>query len=232
MSRTSNQSSGLKNPATKYLNWKSSAKAFTFWNKQAEKEEIVDPRSLSFVVLDQLNTIKGFDEKAMSGLWSNEVRSVGKDELSVKNKDGLVVKGLYKDIKGKHDGKFTKSVYVLGKIGDGDHELINLQFSGASLSSWFTFCESVGNVETDIAISATNVAEAKKGSVTYCFPEFSVVSNQISEATAEKANEADETLQAYLKTYFGSEPEASPASEPAEETVPAAEEPWESASPF
>ena len=229
MSRTKNTNeSGSKNPATKYLNWKSSAKAFTFWNKQAEKEEVVDPSSLSFVVLDQLNTVKGFDEKAMSGLWSNEVRSIGKDELSVRNKDGIVVTGLYKDIKGKHDGKFTKSVYVLGKIGDGDHELMNLQFSGAALSSWFTFCEATGNVETDIAISATKVAEGKKGAVTYYYPEFSVVASAISPATSEKANEADETLQAYLTTYFGGgEPETA---EP-EESAPAEEESWDSA-PF
>ena len=202
MSRT-NKTDKPKNPASKFLEWKSQAQAWEYYDKANEKSVHVTPSDLKFIVLDQLNTVKGFDERAGSGIWSNEVRSVAREPLTVKNKNGTIVEGLWRDIKGRNGSRFTKSVYVMGKIGDGEYELMNLQLNGAALSSWFEFCETTGDVETDIVICAEGTKEGRKGAVTYFMPDFRVVSRTLSEAAADKANEMDATLQAYLREYFG-----------------------------
>ena len=201
MSRTNPHTTGAKNPARKFLEWKSQAKSWSYYDKEKKEEVLIPHDKLAFIVLDQLNTVKGFDERAGSGIWSNEVRACGTEPFTIRNKNGVIAEGLWKVIKGTNGAKFTKSVYAMAKLG-GDYELVNLQLNGAALSAWFDFCEEAGNLEGDIVVASKDVAEGKKGAVTYFMPTFSIVSRTLSDEAATLADKLDSDLQEYLSGYM------------------------------
>lgn len=213
MSRTQKHQSGSKNPARKFLEWKSSKKGWSYYDKAKEEEVLIPHGDIAFIVLDQLNTVKGFDEKAGSGIWSNEVRACGTEPFTIRNKNGIITEGLWKNIKGTNGAKFTKSVYAMAKI-DGEYELVNFQLNGSALSAWFDFCEEAGNLEGDIVVCAKDVAEGKKGAVTYFMPTFSIVSRTLSDDAATLADKLDTELQEYLSGYMKSDTPKSHATEP------------------
>lgn len=200
MSRTNKTTEGPKNPSTKFLEWKSTERSWAYWDKATEQEILIAHDGIPFIVLDQLNTVKGFDEKAQSGIWSNEVRSVGKDELTVRTRDGIKCQGLYKDIKSA-DIRFTKSVYAMARIA-GDYDLVNFQLSGAALGAWFEFSDQSGDLEGDIVIGVTGTTEGKKGAVTFNTPNFAIVATELSPEAASRADALDGQLQAYLAEYL------------------------------
>lgn len=201
MSRTQPNQTGPKNPARKFLEWKSSKKAWVYYDKTKEAEVEIPHAELAFIVLDQLNTVKGFDERAHSGIWSNEVRNVKEDKLTVRNKKGVLDEGTWDAVKSISGAKFTKSVYVMAKI-NGDYELANLQLNGAALGAWFDFTDREGSLEGDIVISAKRTKEGKKGAVTYFMPDFEIVSKTLSKEAHEQADEMDQELQGYLLQYL------------------------------
>lgn len=201
MSRTQPHQSGSKNPARKFLEWKSQAKSWSYYDKEKEENVLIPHDKLTFIVLDQLNTVKGFDERAGSGIWSNEVRACGTEPFTIRNKNGIIAEGLWKVIKGTNGAKFTKSVYAMAKLG-GEYELVNLQLNGSALSAWFDFCEEAGNLEGDIVVATKDVAEGKKGAVTYFMPTFSIVSRTLSDDAAKLADKLDTELQEYLSSYM------------------------------
>ena len=60
--RTNVFSGGSKNPATKFLEWKSDQKGFSYYDKGLAKNvEVSLP--FKFVFLDELSTVKGFAEQ-------------------------------------------------------------------------------------------------------------------------------------------------------------------------
>ena len=70
-------------PATKFLEWKSNDKCFEFYDKEkGEKVKVELP--LKFLFLEHYHTVKGWSEEANSGIYSNEVYSIGDEEISVK----------------------------------------------------------------------------------------------------------------------------------------------------
>ena len=117
----------IKNPATKFIEWKSSKKAFQFYDKEAE-ETVEIKLPIEFVILDELSTIKGWHEETESGIYSNEVHSLQNEDLNVRSfKGGDLISGKYSEIKElikAKGGKYTKSVYAM--MGD---ELVNFQFT-------------------------------------------------------------------------------------------------------
>jgi len=86
------------------------------------------------LVLDELHTIKGWNDATSSAIYSNEVKWISKDELLVKPfKGNEIAKGLYKDIKEKvkaAGAHYVKSVYCM--LEDGS--IANLQLKGAARS--------------------------------------------------------------------------------------------------
>lgn len=212
MSRTNKTETTAKNPAQRFLEWKSSSKAFAYYDKEAEEEVEIPHNKLSFIVLDQLNTAKGWSDKK-GGLWANEVRSVGNEPLTIRCKDGVVAEGFWKEVKATDGIKFVKSVYAMAKIG-GEYEMVNLQLKGSALKAWFDFCEQAGDLEGDIVVGCPDTVEGKNGAVTYHSPAFTVVSRELSSQASTLADEMDGDLQTYLRSYF----KAEPATEQEEET--------------
>jgi hypothetical protein len=197
MSRSNNTE--LKNPATKFIEWKSEKKHFQYFDKQAEKNiDIKLP--FKFLVLDTLSTIKGYSDIDKSGFWSNEIRDIKHDELIVRTKKGTCYKGLYDGLAGARDctgSKYCQSVYIALKTKDG-MEIANIQILGAALGQWIDFRKKNNIMEG--AIEVSEFESGKKGKTEYNMPVFKKIAT--TKESDEEAKKLDKILQEYLSLYF------------------------------
>lgn len=196
----SNQSS-TASPAKHFLRVKSGS--VNYYDKE-EGHNVDVPVPLSFVVLDQLGTVKGWSDADQGGFWANEVKSPGNDALTVRTKNGVKAEGIWKQIKGLPalaGAKFNASVYIATKGHDG-LEIQNIAFSGASLNAWIDFVrENKAVVNSGKGkVTITGFSDAKKGAVKYQVPVFAV--EEITDAELAEATVLDAELQTYLDGYF------------------------------
>ena len=145
--------------------------------------------------------MKGWNDATESGIYSNEVKWISKDELIVKPfKGNEIARGLYKDIKEKAKaagGHYVKSIYIM--LEDG--EIANIQLKGAACQTWGDFTAKSKTRLVDEWVSVVGFDEAKKGSVKYTTPKFGYLAS-LDGAEADLADEAFNTLEAYLKSYL------------------------------
>ncbi len=207
MSR-SNPNAHLTNPSTRWIEWSGERGELSFWDKQAnegkgERVKIAD--GFTFILLDQLATIKGYHEVSQSRIYSNEVRDTKQEVMIVKTHKGKVIaEGFYAAIKEKAvaaGGKFTANCYIAFKNADNELVLGSIQFKGASLSPWIEFTKAKQRDIFKKGIRIKGFTEGKKGAVTFKMPKFEIV--EISEATDKIASALDQELQAYLTAYLG-----------------------------
>jgi hypothetical protein len=195
----SNQTSTVS-PAKHFLRVKSGT--VNYYDKDEQKNMEV-PVPLSFVVLDQLATVKGWSDNDQSGYWSNEVKSAGQDTLVVRTKSGVKAEGIWKDIKSEpavSGAKFNASVYIAAPGREG-LEIQNIAFSGASLNAWIEFVNAnKGVTRGKNKVSITGFSDEKKGAVKYQVPVFEAV--EITDEELAEATELDKELQTYLEGYF------------------------------
>jgi hypothetical protein len=188
------------NPAGKFFEWKSNEKTFVYFDKET-KTNVTVPLPFKFLVLDELHTIKGWNDATESGIYANEVKFISRDEMVVKPfKGNEIARGLYKDIKEKAKaagGHYVKSIYIM--LEDGS--IANLQLKGAACQAWGDFTSKGKQRLLDEWVSVVGFDEAKKGSVKYTTPIFGYLAS-IGDAENDLANEAFNTLEAYLKTYL------------------------------
>ena len=188
------------NPATKFFEWKSNEKTFVYFDKEAKTNVSIE-LPFKFLVLDELHTIKGWNDATESGIYSNEVKFISRDEMIVKPfKGNEIARGLYKDIKEKAKaagGHYVKSIYIM--LEDGS--IANLQLKGAACQAWGDFTAKGKSRLFDEWVSVVGFDEAKKGSVKYTTPIFGYLCS-LDGAEADLADEAFNILEAYLKTYL------------------------------
>jgi len=188
------------NPATKFIDWKSNEKCFSYYDKE-EAKNIAITLPFKFLVLDELHTIKGWNDASSSGIFSNEVKFISKEVMTVKPfKGNEIAKGLYKDIKDKivaAGGHYTKSIYIM--LEDGT--LANLQLKGSSVQSWGEFTQKTRSRLADEWVIVKTAKEGKKGAVKFSIPEFSF-DKSLSDTESVQADECFDTLESYLKTYL------------------------------
>lgn len=188
------------NPATKFFDWKSNDKCFSYYDKE-KKENVLVQLPFKFLVLDELHTIKGWNDATQSAIYSNEVKFIGTETMTVKPfKGNEIAKGLYKDIKEKvksAGGHYVKSIYIM--LEDGS--LANLQLKGSSVQKWGEFTQKTRNRLPDEWVVVEKAVDGKKGAVKFSTPDFKFL-NSISDAEADLADEAFNTLEAYLTTYL------------------------------
>jgi hypothetical protein len=188
------------NPSTKFIDWKSSDKNFSFYDKEL-KENVAIPLPFKFLVLDELHTVKGWNDSSDSAIYSNEVKFISKEEMTVRSfKGGEIAKGFYKDIKEKivtAGGHYTKSIYVM--LEDGS--LANLQLKGSAVQMYGEFTQKTRTRLSDEWVQVATAKEGKKGAVKFNTPVFMFLSS-ISDVESEKADEAFNILESYLKTYL------------------------------
>ena len=188
------------NPATKFIEWKSNDKCFNYYDKESQKNVEI-PLPFKFLVLDELHTIKGWNDASSSNIYSNEVKFISKEVMTVKPfKGNEIAKGYYKDIKDKvvaAGGHYTKSIYVM--LEDGS--LANISLKGSGVQKWGDFTQKTRKRLADEWVTVAKAEDGKKGAVKFSTPSFSFA-NSISDEEANMADEAFNVLESYLKTYL------------------------------
>lgn len=188
------------NPATKFFDWKSNDKCFSYYDKE-QQTNVQVPLPFKFLVLDELHAIKGWNDPTSSGIFSNEVKFISKETMTVKPfKGNEIAKGLYKDIKEKVQaagGHYVKSIYIM--LEDGS--LANIQLKGAAVQKWGEFTQKTRNRLPDEWVVVDGVIDGKKGSVKFYTPDFKFLKS-LSETESEMADDCFNTLENYLKTYL------------------------------
>lgn len=193
------------NPSKKFISWKSNGKNFSYYDRDL-KENVLIELPFRFLVLDELHSVSGWNDATSSGIYSNEVKFISKEPMTVKPfKGNEIAKGLYKDIKDKivaAGGHYVKSIYIM--LEDGS--LANLQLKGSAVQAWGEFTQKTRSRLTDEWVQVATAKEGKKGAVKFNVPEFTFLKS-LSDLEAEQADTAFNTLEAYLKTYLAkSEP--------------------------
>lgn len=188
------------NPATKFLSWKSNDQQFSYYDKEL-KENVAVPLPFKFLVLDELHAISGWNDATSSGIYSNEVKYISKEIMTVKPfKGNEIAKGLYKDIKERVQaagGHYVKSIYIM--LVDGT--LANIQLKGSAVQAWGEFTQKSRSRLSDEWVEVSSAREGKKGAVKFYVPEFKYNKS----LTANESKQADlvfNTLEAYLKSYL------------------------------
>ena len=194
----------LKNPCSKFIEYSGDSGEFHYYDKEEEKK-IPVKIPLYFVVLDELATITGFNEKHGSGIMSNEVHSTVNDVLRVRTfKGGISITGKYKEISDEVKtigGKFTKSVYAM-LVGKGvTPELVNFKFKGSAFNGWLDKKFDVYSY----VVGITGLEEATKGKTKYLIPVFKPF--KLTDEILEEAKKLDVILQKYLAEYKAQIPE-------------------------
>lgn len=197
------------NPSKRFLQWKSNDKIFEYYDKDTQTKVKVD-LPFKFLVLDEMHAVSGWNDATSSGIFSNEVKFISKEIMTVKPfKGNEIAKGLYKDIKEKivaAGGHYTKSIYIM--LEDGS--LANIQLKGSAVQSWGEFTQKTRSRLADEWVTVKNAKEGKKGSVKFNVPVFEF-DKSLSEAEANLADDAFDVLEAYFKTYLA---KAEPVIEP------------------
>ena len=201
------------NPTSKFLEWKSNNKSFSYYDKE-NKQNVEVKLPLTFLVLEEFHTIKGFSDADQIGIYSNEILQISAEEFEVKTFKGRVIaKGVYSDIKqvvNSAGGNYNKSIYAVTKDGD----LINISIKGAAVSKWSQFTEKGAwkRLKSDW-VTIEDAEDHKKGMVAYSTPNFKFNTSltdyefKIVEA---RANE----LECYMDGYLAKD-EATKVEEPA-----------------
>lgn len=202
MSR-SNPTVNNPNPATRWIEWSGSEGTLSYYDKEAKKD-VEMGCDLTFLLLDELATVKGWHERSTSGIFSNEVRDTRAEPLIVKAFKGPVIaEGFYKDIKdrvGNAGGQFVANLYIAYRDDDKTLRIGSLQFKGSALGAWMEFKKANRKEVYEQAIHLKGFTEDKKGKITFRMPKFKIV--KTTEATDEQAHALDIQLQEYLAGYF------------------------------
>lgn len=203
MSRSNPHENGSPNPSARWFQWSGEKGIVQYYDK--EREETIEVGSdFTFMLLDQLASVRGWHDPSDSGIYSNEVKDTRQDVLVVKSfKGGPIAEGLYKAIKDRvnaEGGRFVASCYVAFKDDDGELKIGNIGFKGAALKEWMEF---TGQHRSDIykkAIRINGYTEGKKGRVIFRVPVLKIA--DVSEATNKIATGLDAELQEFLAGYL------------------------------
>ncbi len=80
MSRSNPNENGNPNPSTRWFEWNGEHGLVRYYDKQAEQQvEVGD--DFTFMLLDQLGTVKGWHDASDSGIYANEVKDTRQDVL-------------------------------------------------------------------------------------------------------------------------------------------------------
>jgi hypothetical protein len=201
MSR-SNPTTHSNHPCQRWHDWNGERGEITYYDRQLEKN-ITVADGFTFMLLDQLATVKGWHDASDSGIHSNEVRDTKQEVLIVKAfKGGVIAEGFYATIRDRINslgGHFTANCYIAFR-DNGLLALGSIQFKGAALSKWMDFTKENRSELYKKSIQIKGFTEGKKGRITYRTPNFHI--RDITPETNDEATTLDIELQKYLAQYF------------------------------
>lgn len=201
MSR-SNPHLNAPNPAARWFEWNGETGVVRYYDKDAKKQIDV-PLPFTFLLLDELASVRGWHDPSESGIYSNEVRDTTKDMLVVKTfKGGTLAEGYYKAIKdhvNNQGGQFVANCYVAVKLDSG-LAICSMRFKGAALGAWMEFRKANRGRLYERAVRIMGFTEGKKGRIVFRVPTFDL--KDVSSESNEQAIALDKTLQAFLDGYL------------------------------
>jgi hypothetical protein len=202
MSRSNPQENGSPNPAVRWFEWNGEKGLVRYYDKDA-KLNVEVGADFTFMLLDQVGCVNGWEDASDSGIYSNEVKDTRQDVLVVKSfKGGTLAEGLYKDIKDRVNaagGQFVGNLYIAFKNGE-KLSIGSLKFKGAALFAWSEFSKANRGDLYAKAIHIDGFTEGKKGRITYRVPVLKVAS--LSPETDAAATDLDKLLQTFFESYF------------------------------
>ena len=217
MSRLDRPVQKSSNPASKFLSWKSNDKAFAYYDKD-KQENVLVKLPLKMVFLEHYHTVKGWNDKTESGIYSNEVYAIGSEEVSVKAfKGGEIASGLYKDIKPKIQaagGVYHRSVYVM--LEDGS--IANLSIKGSAVSSYSDFYKENNHLLDNQWFLVDKAIDGKKGAVKFSTPNF-LIGEVLTRDEDAQVVKAAAILQDHINNYNAKEVVSDVVEEPIEEDI-------------
>lgn len=183
--------------AKRYFEWKAKDGTLSYYDREAgQNVEVGLP--MSFMVLDELATVKGWHDEHHSSIWANEVRNTRLEPLNLFTSKGKLGSGIYNEIKTKYPIRYHKSIYIA--FYEDDQMVIgNLSLKGAAAQAWGDFTSA--NPIYKGAVRMGSPKKGKKGSVVYYIPTFTF-HPEISDESEEAALALDRKLQEYLNQYF------------------------------
>lgn len=203
MSR-SNPSETTPNPSRRWFEWAAGAQdGFVRYYDKASQQRLQVNLPFTFLLLDELSTVKGWHDPSESGIYANEVRDTRQDTLTVRAfKGGELAQGLYANIRDRiraMGGHYQTSCYIAFKNG-AELEISNISFKGAALNAWVEFKKANRGGIYKQAVVITGYVDGKKGSTSFRMPTFAL--KPCSEATQNAGLALDQELQTYLKAYL------------------------------
>ena len=202
MSR-SNPHDNAPNPAVRWFEWNGEHGIVRYYDKDAKKNVDVGSE-FTFVLLDELASVRGWHDASGSGIYSNEVRDTRQDVMVVKAfKGGTLAEGVYKDIKDRvntQGGQFVANCYIGFKNGGGKLAIGSLRFKGAALGAWMEFRKAHRGDLYKEAIRICGYTEGKKGRVIFRMPVLLL--HALSPEANADATALDKVLQEWLSGYF------------------------------
>lgn len=191
----------LVNPAVRYFEWAGDEGFIRYYDKEAEQNVSVD-LPFRFLILDRVTQVGGGIDRGdkYEGFWSNAVRNIKTQAITVRSKQGIEAQGLYEDIKGTPGVKFITGLYVAFKNGNPELEIGYLKLKGAALTAWIDFTKAHRDIYNG-AFGIVDKEKKKKGKTDYYAPVF----QHFPDVSAESESQAvalDEQLQEYLTAYF------------------------------
>jgi hypothetical protein len=203
-----------ENPATKFIQWKNKKEEKVkegtktvlktvretgwYYYDKASEENIQLQFPITFIWLESMAGVTGYDEKKETGIWSNEVRNSKKDKFVVKAGNETIAEGNWDTVKEETAGlaKFANIVYGLVHNNDGDFEVCRFKMAGSALSSWINFQNNAKNRSHSIVCTGFEEVSMKTGG-TYDAPTFKYV-----EAPSHLLEEADKVCKEQIDPFF------------------------------
>lgn len=202
MSR-SNPSEHLANPAVRWFEWNGEKGEVRYYDKDDRKNVDV-PLPFTFILLDELASVRGWHDASSSGIYSNEVRDTTQEVMVVKSfKGGTIAEGKYREIKDRVNaagGDYHANCYIAFKQGDGAYAIGSIRFRGAALGAWMEFRKAHRNAIYKQAVRISGYTEGQKGRVIFRVP--TMVLNSVTSEAEAQAVALDKELQEFLSAYL------------------------------
>jgi hypothetical protein len=209
MSRTNPNQIGSPNPCTRWHEWDGSNGLVRYYDKERANTDGTKGATVNlklpftFIMLDELATVKGWHDASDSGITSNEVRDTRTDVMVVRaHKGGVIATGLYADIRDRVSvagGNFTANIYIAYRDGE-QLRLGSIQFKGVALKNWMEFKKTNAKALWEQAVQIVSYKDGKKGNISFRSPTFAL--RECSQATNDAAGELQKVIAEYLKEYF------------------------------
>lgn len=203
MSRSNPSENGIPNPAKRWFEWNGEHGIVRYYDKEL-KQNVELGSDFTFILLDQLGTVKGWHDASESGIYANEVKDTRQEVMVVRAfKGGTLIEGIYRDIRDRVStlgGQFVAVCYCAFKDDSGQLQLGAMQFKGAALNAWVEFSKAHRADIYKKAIRVNGFTEGKKGKVVFRVPVMSL--KDISVEADRQAIALDAQLQEYLTSYF------------------------------